>query len=218
MRFIPWSTYNPLLCKSTFKLWRSCLLTWLILLSDLRPWLYTDFWLYFCSLKTDRWDGLKSSFSFLQKTMGIVSSGVKAIKRWPWLLRWFESLIKSLIEPNAATVFRPMCFHLIYHQLLDQHNIAINLLNLCPFPEPNSRVLELCAHSLSSSILQSVDSSQEKKYVGHPIGTHRPQPATCYITCGSVNSCIHIQYFNQVHYVENIHHPLRHSLIQPGPY
>lgn len=160
----------------TFKFWRSCLLTWLILLSDLRPWLYTDFWLYFCSLKADRWDGLKPSFSFLQKTMRIVSSGVKAIKRWPWLMRWFESLIKSLIEPNAPTVLRPMCFHFIYHQLLDRHNIAINLLNLCPFPEPHSRVLELYAHFFSSSILQSVDSSQEKKFVGHPI---RNASSTC---------------------------------------
>lgn len=115
--------------------------------------------------------------------MWIVSPGVKAIKGWPWLMRWFESLMKSLIESNAPTVFHPMCFHLIYHQLLDQHIIAINLLNLCPFPEPNSRVPELYAHSFSSSILQSVDSSQEKKFVGHPIRTHPPhvlklQPVT----------------------------------------
>lgn len=196
----------------TFKFWRSCLLTWLILLSDLRPWLYTDFWLYFCSLKADRWDGVKSSFSFLQKTMRIVSLGVKAIKRWPWLTRWFESLIKSLIEPNTPTVLRPMCFYLIYHQLLDQHNIAIDLLNLCPFPEPNSRVLELYAHSFSSSILQSVGSSQEKKFVSHPIRRHHPhvlklQPVT-----------LLVDQRTHVHYVENILHPLGHSLIQPRPY
>lgn len=139
--------------------------------------------------------------------MRIVSSGVKAIKLWPWLMRWFESLIKSLIEPNAPTVLRPMCFRLIYHQLLDQHNIAINLLNLCPFPEPNSRVLELYAHSFSSSILQSVDSSQEKKFVGHPIRTHHPhvlklQPVTLLVdrwtlwsTFSTLIKCIMLRIF-----------------------
>lgn len=111
--------------------------------------------------------------------MRIVSSRVKAIKRWPWLMGWFESLIKSLIEPNAPMVLRPMCFHLIYQQLLDEHIIAINSLNLCPFPEPNSRVLELYAHSFSSSILQSVDSSQEKKFLGHPIRTPHPMSLSC---------------------------------------
>lgn len=80
-------------------------------LSDLWPWLYTDFWLWFCSLKTNKWDGLNSSISFLQKTIRIVSSGVKAIKHWPWLMRQLESLIKSLIEPNAPTVLHPMCFN-----------------------------------------------------------------------------------------------------------
>lgn len=130
-------------------------------LSDLCPWLYTDFWLWFCSLKANKWDGLNSSISFLQKTTCIVSSGVKAIKRWPWLMRWVESLIKSLIEPNAPTVLHSMCFSLIYYQPLNQH-IAINLLNLCPFPEPNSRVLEPYTHSFSSSFLHRSTAARKR--------------------------------------------------------
>lgn len=122
-------------------------------------------------------------------------------------MRWFESLIKSLIEPNTPMLLHPMRFLLIFNQLLDQQNITVNLLNLCPFPEPNSRVLELYTHSFSSPFIQTVESSQDKTFLSHPIRMHRPhaptcpKAKTCCITRGSVSSCIQIQYFFHVDYV-----------------
>lgn len=126
----------------------------------------------FCPPKANKWDGwnLLSQSSKIR----IVSLWVKAIKCWSWLMRWFESLIKSLIEPNTPTLLHPMCFLLIFNQLLDQQNITVNLLNLCPFPEPNSRVLELYTHSFSSPFIQTVESSQDKTFLSHPIRMHRP--------------------------------------------
>lgn len=112
-----------------------------------QPWLYTDFWLVSAlqrQINEIRWN-LPSQSS--KETKRIVSLWVKAIKRWPWLMRRFESLMKSSIEPNTPTRRDPLPFLLISYQLLDQHNITVNLLTLCPFPEPNSRVLELYAHS-----------------------------------------------------------------------
>lgn len=153
-----------------------------------------------------RW--LKSSISILKKKKKrILSLWVKAIKCWPWLMRWFESLIKCLIEPNTPTLLYPMRFLLIFNQLLNQQNITVNLLNLCPFPEPNSRVLELYTHSFSSSFIQTVKSSQDKTFLSHPIRMHRPhaptcpKAKTCCITRGSVSSCIQIQCFFHVDYV-----------------
>lgn len=84
-------------------------------------------------------------------------------------MRCFESLMKSSIELNTPTLCDPICFPLIFYQLLDQHNITVNLLNLCPFPEPNSRVLELYTHSFSSSFIQTVESSPDKILLSHPI-------------------------------------------------
>lgn len=112
-----------------------------------QPWLYTDFWLVSAlqrQINEIRWN-LPSRCS--KGTKRIVSPWVKAIKRWPWLMRRFESLMKSSIEPNTPTRRDPLPFLLISYQLLHQHNITVNLLTLCPFPEPNSRVLELDAHS-----------------------------------------------------------------------
>lgn len=112
-----------------------------------QPWLYTDFWLVSAlqrQINEIRWN-LPSQSS--KETKRIVSLWVKAIKRWPWLMRRFESLMKSSIEPNTPTRRDPLPFLLISYQLLDQHNITVNLLTLCPFPEPTSRVLELYAHS-----------------------------------------------------------------------
>lgn len=77
-------------------------------------------------------------------------------------MRCFESLMKSSIEPNTPTLRDPLPFLLIFYQLLDQHNITVNSLTLCPFPEPNSRVLELYTHSFSSSFIQTVESSPDK--------------------------------------------------------
>lgn len=108
-----------------------------------------------------------------------MSLRVKAIKRSPWLMRWFESLIKSLIEPNTPTLLHPIPFLLIFYQLLGQQNITINLLNLCPFPEPKSHVLELYTHSFSSSFIQTAESSQDKTFLSHPIRMHRPHALTC---------------------------------------
>lgn len=41
-----------------------------------------------------------------KKTIRIRSLWVKAIKRWPWLMGWFKSLIQSLIEPNTPMLQR----------------------------------------------------------------------------------------------------------------
>lgn len=76
-----------------------------MLLLDLCPWLYTDFWLVSAlqrQINETGWNLLSQSSK--KKTIRIVSLWVKAIKSRRWLMRWFESLIKSLIDPNTPTI------------------------------------------------------------------------------------------------------------------
>lgn len=160
---------GPLLSKMTFKLQSSLLLTWLIAALRSPSMIVHRFLAPFCSPKADKGDMLKS-LSVLQKNL-IVSPWVKATQRWPWLMRCFEPLIKSLIEPNTPTLLHPTGFLLIFYQLLNQQNITVTL---SFFQSQSHMSLKSSLTPCPPHLSKRWRAARTRRFSAHPVGTHRP--------------------------------------------
>lgn len=106
------------------------------------------------------------SLSFPQKMCIVSVILINEVERA--MNKIFNWVQHTLTAPSSST-FPPNLSSILYHQV-----IPVNLLNLCPLPEPTSSRPELYTHSFSCSFIQSVESSQEKTFVDHPIRTQHP--------------------------------------------